>query len=63
MKIPKTINESLCPKCIGKVSSFIYGEWFCPECKGIWKGGVFKKSKLKLEEFLANQLKKMGDKK
>ena len=58
MKIPKEIHESLCPNCIGKVYSFKFGTWFCPECKGIWKDGKFKKSKLTLEEFLAKQLKK-----
>ncbi len=58
IQIPKMINESKCPRCIGKVYSFVYGTYFCPECKGIWKGGKFKKSKLKLEEFLAKQLKK-----
>ena len=59
IKIPKGINESLCPKCIGKVYSFIsFKEYFCPECKGIWNNGVFRKSKLKLEEFLVKQLKK-----
>ena len=56
-EIPKEIYESLCPKCIGKVYSFVFGRWFCPECKGIWKDGVMKKTKLKLEEFLAKQLK------
>ena len=56
--IPKEINESLCPKCIGKVYSFVYGVYFCPECKGIWKEGIFRKSKLQLEEFLAKQLKR-----
>ena len=45
IKIPKEINESLCPNCIGKVYSFKFGIYFCPECKGIWKNGVFKKSK------------------
>lgn len=58
IKIPKTIDTSLCPKCIGTVYTFKYGIWFCPECKGTWKKGVFKKSKLELDEFLANQLKK-----
>ena len=57
-KIPKEINESLFPRCIGKYYTFKYGTWFCPECKGIWKEGVFKKSKLSLEAFLAKQLKK-----
>ena len=56
-KIPKNINESLCSKCFGKVYTFIHGIWFCPECGGTWKDGKFKKSKLKLEEFLAKQLK------
>ena len=56
MKIPKNINESICPQCFGKVYSFIFGTYFCPECKGIWKDGKFKKTKLKLEEFLAKQL-------
>lgn len=56
-KIPKEMHESKCPQCIGKVYSFKYGIWFCPECKGIWKGGKFKKSKSKLGEFLAKQLK------
>lgn len=63
VKVPKMINESKCPNCIGKVYSFKHGVWFCPECKGVWKNGVFKKSKLKLEEFLANQLKKREKKK
>ena len=58
IKIPKMINESKCPRCIGKVYSFIYGEWFCPECKCIWKDGKSRKTKLRLEEFLAKQLKK-----
>ena len=57
-KIPKKINESKCPQCFGKVYSFKYGIWFCPECKGIWKNGKFKKSKLALEGFLAKQIKK-----
>ena len=55
-KIPKEINESKCPKCIGKVYTFKYGIWFCPECQGTWKNGKFRKSKLKLEEFLAKQI-------
>ncbi len=57
-EIPKEIHESKCPSCIGKVYSFKYGIWFCPECKGTWKDGKFRKSKLKLEEFLAKQIKK-----
>lgn len=57
-KIPKQINESKCPQCIGIVYTFKYGVWFCPECKGIWKNGKFRKSKLTLEEFLAKQIKK-----
>ena len=57
-KVPKMIDTSLCPKCIREVYSFKHGEWFCPECEGIWKDGEFKKSKLKLPEFLANQLKR-----
>ena len=59
MKIPKDINTSLCPRCIGTVYTFeAYSEYFCPECKGIWKDGVFRKSRLGLSRFLANQLKK-----
>ena len=63
MKIPKHIDESKCPRCIGKVYTFVYGIWFCQECKGIWKDGNFRKSKLELAQFLANQLKKMDRKK
>jgi len=55
-RIPKYINESLCPKCVGKIYSFKHGIWFCPECKGTWEKGVFRKSKLKLGEFLVKQL-------
>lgn len=58
IKIPTHIEESKCPKCIGKIFTFEYGTWFCPECQGIWKDGKFRKSKLKLEEFLTKQLKK-----
>jgi len=57
MKIPKNIEISKCPQCIGEVCSFEYGVWFCPECSCIWKDGVAKKTKLKLHEFLAKQLK------
>ncbi len=56
-KIPEEITVSKCPKCIGEVSTFVWGVWFCTECKGIWKDGKFRKSKLTLPEFLANQLK------
>ena len=57
IQIPKKIYESKCPKCIGKIYTFKYGVWFCPECKGIWEEGKFKKSKLSLAKFLAKQIK------
>ncbi len=52
--IPKEIHESLCPRCIGKVYSFKFGEYFCPECKCIWKDGKSRKiiDKLSGDELL-----------
>ncbi len=58
MQIPKEINESICPRCFDKVLGFKWSRFYCQRCKGIWIEGSFRKTKLKLEEFLAKELKK-----
>lgn len=64
MKIPQEISVSKCPNCFGEIYTFeAYKEYFCPECKGIWKEGAFRKTRQSLEGFLAKQLKKKDGKK